>query len=322
MSEEIAIRQPQFTVADIEKIGQILSKSQLFGVKTTDQAIALCLVAHAEGRHPALAAMDYDIIQGRPALKADAMLARFQESGGLVKWLCLTDECAKAEFSHPQSPNPVAIEWNENTVAQAGLNTKDMHRKYPRQMKRARVISEGIRTCWPAAGRLYTPEEVNDFEPVKGAKDVTESVVTVQQALTPTVTKPAAPPKQAVTATAKPKTTTAAPKPAPKPEPVQEQPPQEPAPDADDLPYGEPTEPTQEAATEAPAVELLDEKTKQTILTVFKSFKIGKELIESVVKAESEQWNVEHRAWLLERYHEADSGKIDAIKFAGLEYPG
>ena len=71
---------------DIERMALAVSKSQLFGMKTPDQAIALMLVAQSEGLHPARAAMEYHVIQGRPALKADAMLARFQAAGGKVEW--------------------------------------------------------------------------------------------------------------------------------------------------------------------------------------------------------------------------------------------
>jgi hypothetical protein len=63
-----------------------LAKSGLFGVKTSDQALALMLVAQAEGRHPGSVASDYHIIQGRASLKSDSMLARFQQAGGRVEW--------------------------------------------------------------------------------------------------------------------------------------------------------------------------------------------------------------------------------------------
>ncbi len=76
---------------EIESMAIAVSKSGLFGMKTPDQAIALMLLCQAEGLHPAIAARDYHIIQGRPALKADAMLARFQQAGGKVEWKVYTD---------------------------------------------------------------------------------------------------------------------------------------------------------------------------------------------------------------------------------------
>ena len=68
-------------VDQITIMANAVAKSGLFGVKTPEQAMALMLIAQAEGNHPAIAARDYHVIQGRPALKADAMLARFQQAG-------------------------------------------------------------------------------------------------------------------------------------------------------------------------------------------------------------------------------------------------
>ena len=71
-----------YQVSDIERMARAFAASKLFGVQTPDQALALCLIAQAEGRHPASAAQDYHILQGRPAKKADAMLRDFLSGGG------------------------------------------------------------------------------------------------------------------------------------------------------------------------------------------------------------------------------------------------
>jgi len=148
---------------DIERAGNYIAKSGLFGVKTPEQAIALMLVAQAEGRNPFEAARDYHIIQGRPALKADSILARFQQAGGTVRWMELSDTKAVAEFSHPQG-GKVTIDWDLDRAKRAGLLGKDNWRNYPRQMLRARVISEGVRTIYPGVCvGTYTVEEEQDM---------------------------------------------------------------------------------------------------------------------------------------------------------------
>lgn len=152
-------------VNDLKVMADAIAKSGLFSIKTAEQGIALMLIAQAEGLHPAVAARDYDIIQGRPALKARAMMARFQQSGGKVEWIERTDEAAEALFSHPNSPKPVSIRWDMARAQKAGLGSKDNWRKFSRQMLSARVISEGVTACYPAAtSGLYVPEEVADFE--------------------------------------------------------------------------------------------------------------------------------------------------------------
>jgi hypothetical protein len=165
-------------VSDVERMAAAISKSGLFGIKTVEQAMALMLVAQAEGRHPASVAMEFHIIQGRPALKADAMLSRFQSAGGSVKWSVMTDERVAGVFTHPQGGS-VEIDWDMRRAKAAQLVGKEggMWTKYPRQMLRARVISEGVRACFPGAtGGFYVPEEVQQFEPAKPAEKVINPV--------------------------------------------------------------------------------------------------------------------------------------------------
>lgn len=171
-------------VSDIQKMAEAVAKSNLFGIKTPEQAMSLMLIAQAEGMHPAIAARDYHIIEGKPSLKADAMLARFQAAGGSVKWLTYTDTEVKATFTHPQGGS-VEIAWTVDMGKRAGLvrtnrdGTPGMWMKYPRQMLRSRVISEGVRTVCPGvAAGLYTPEEIQDTPIVErdmGNADVVES---------------------------------------------------------------------------------------------------------------------------------------------------
>lgn len=154
-------------VGDMQTMAGALAKSGLFGVKTSDQALALMIVAQAEGRHPGSVASDYHIIQGRASLKSDAMLARFQQAGGRVEWHDHSNEKVSATFSHPQGGS-LRIDWDMARAKSAGLGTKDNWRQYPRQMLRARVISEGVRAVFPAVlSGMYAPEEVQDFGPVR-----------------------------------------------------------------------------------------------------------------------------------------------------------
>lgn len=152
--------------SDMERMAAVIAQSGLFGIKTPTQALALMLIAQAEGLHPATAARDYHVINGRPALKADAMLAKFQAAGGKVQWHEYTDVSVAATFSHPQG-GAVKIGWTIDQAGRAGLTGRDVWKQYPRAMLRARVISEGIRTVYPGVlAGMYTPEEVRDMAEV------------------------------------------------------------------------------------------------------------------------------------------------------------
>lgn len=154
----------QYAVDDIERMARAFAVSKLFGVSTPEQALALCLIAQAEGRHPASAALDYDIVQNKPAKKAQAMLRDFLANGGRVEWHELSDAKVDATFSHP-SGGSARIHWDMARAKQAGINNP-LYAKYPRAMLRSRVVSEGVRTVFPmATSGMYVPEEVADMAP-------------------------------------------------------------------------------------------------------------------------------------------------------------
>jgi hypothetical protein len=165
-------------VADIEKMAVAIAKSKMFGMKTADEAFALMLIAQAEGMHPAIAARDYHVIQGRPTLKADAMLARFQNAGGKVQWDVYTDAEVTGTFSHPQGGS-LKLTWTFAQAKSIGLTGKDNWKNYPRAMLRARCISEGIRTVYPGCVvGTYTAEELEEIPKAKdmGMAEVVEEI--------------------------------------------------------------------------------------------------------------------------------------------------
>lgn len=163
----------------MQRLAKSVAASKLFGVKNEDEAMALMMIAQAEGRHPALAVRDYHIISGKPSLKADTMLARFQAAGGKVDWKKYTDTECVGVFSHPQSGS-VTVEWTFERARQIGLTSKDVWKHYARAMLRARCISEGVRTCYPGiAVGIYTPEEIQDEVDITPAR--TEQARETQQ---------------------------------------------------------------------------------------------------------------------------------------------
>lgn len=166
---------------DLQQMGIALAKSGLFGMKTPEQAIALMLVAQAEGQHPATIAQDYDIIQGKATRKTHSVLARFQQAGGKVEWHALSAEVADATFSHPQGGS-LRIDWKIAQAQKAGLTGKDNWKNYPRAMLRARCIAEGVRAVYPAAiGGMMVAEEAQDM-PASQVKAMGDAEVVMPEA--------------------------------------------------------------------------------------------------------------------------------------------
>ena len=151
-------------VSDIEKMANAITRSGLFGIRSQEQAVALMLIAQAEGKHPASVAAEYDIIQNRPALKSHAALARFQQAGGKIQWTSRTDDKASAKFNHPAG-GEVEIIWTMERAKAAGLTGKSNWKTYPAQMLSCRVVAEGVRAVFPAClNGVYLAEEVQDFD--------------------------------------------------------------------------------------------------------------------------------------------------------------
>jgi hypothetical protein len=149
----------------MQQMAEVAAGSKMFGFKNPQEAMAIMLLCQAENLHPAVAMRDFHVIQGRPALKADAMLARFQQAGGKVEWKEYTDAKVTGLFSHPQGGS-LEVSWTLQQAKSIGIANKDNWKNYPRAMLRARVVSEGIRSVYPGCVvGVYTPEEVQDFTP-------------------------------------------------------------------------------------------------------------------------------------------------------------
>jgi hypothetical protein len=176
-------------ISDMTVMADSIVKSGFYGFKNKEQVMAVMLVAQAENKHPATVVQEYDIIQGRPALKSQAILARFQLAGGTVQWDVVSPKAVKGTFKHP-SGGTLTVEWTIDMAKQAGLVREGSGwSKYPEDMLRARVISRAVRSVFPACilGH-YATEEVMDFDPPKqmGKVDIVQPVVEVLEVKEPT----------------------------------------------------------------------------------------------------------------------------------------
>lgn len=157
----------RYGVSDIAEMAKNVARSNLFGMNEP-QMFTLMLLAQSKGLHPIQAVERYHVIQNRPAMKADAMLAEFQAHGGVIEWHQHDHLKCEATFTCPGVKTPTTVAWSIEDAKKAELTKNAMYTKYPRQMLRSRVISEGIRMVMPGIlSGIYTPEEVADFEPVQ-----------------------------------------------------------------------------------------------------------------------------------------------------------
>jgi hypothetical protein len=156
----------QYDPNELQVMAEQVAKSGLFpGFETKEKAFSLMLLCQAKNMHPATAMLNYDIIQGRPSMKAKAMQAEFQRHGGTVEWLESNDKVCRAKFTHPNGKTEATVEWTIEKAEAIGLTSKNNWKNYPAQMLRARTVSEGVGMVMPEVNLgLYTPEEVMDFD--------------------------------------------------------------------------------------------------------------------------------------------------------------
>jgi hypothetical protein len=166
MADEIIVsgQKQGMTFQDIMQAATMVAECKLFsGYDTPAKVATLMMLAQAEGRHPIEAMQRYDIIQGKPAKKPQAMLDDFIRGGGRVEWLQTTPEIAEAVFT-PFGGKPLTMSFTMKQAAVAGLTGKATWKQYPENMLRARLISNAMRMIAPSAtAGLYSPEEVVDM---------------------------------------------------------------------------------------------------------------------------------------------------------------
>lgn len=171
------IENPLVAITDL---GKMFHQSQIMGVATPGDGAVLALTCMCEGITPLEFAKTYHIIKGRPSMKADAMSARFRQSGGKVRWINLGDDGkeAKAEFSYDGQTLEIAYTIDDAKKVM-GKDDKGKDRidhpdsnwsKDRGAMLRARLITKAIRIIAPEliAG-VYTPEELEDSGAVPAA---------------------------------------------------------------------------------------------------------------------------------------------------------
>jgi hypothetical protein len=171
------IENPMLAVAEL---GKMFHQSQIMGVATPGDGAVLALTCMCEGITPLEFAKTYHIIKGRPSMKADAMSARFRQSGGKCRWINLGDDGkeAKAEFSFDGQTLEIGYTIDDAKKVM-GKDDKGKDRidqpdsnwaKDRGAMLRARLITKAIRIIAPEliAG-VYTPEELEDSGAVSTA---------------------------------------------------------------------------------------------------------------------------------------------------------
>jgi len=152
----------------IKTPGAAIFKSGIFGVDKPEIGEVLAMQCLAERKSPLELARTYHFIEGKLAIKSDALLAKFQMGGGTVVWSTRTDTLVVATFTNKGSSAEITAAFEDYAkkgivYGKDGKTLKDNWKKWPKQMLTARAISEGVRLVAPECA-FITVEEMGGIE--------------------------------------------------------------------------------------------------------------------------------------------------------------
>lgn len=175
------------TLTEAKDLAKSIHGSSLLpaALKRTEADVLVTVLTGQElGLLPMQSMRAIHVIEGKPTLSADAMAAIILASPvcDYFRVTVWTHERCVVEAKRKNDP-ALTVEWTMKDAAAASLLGKDVWKKYPRSMLRARAISAAAHNVFPdIILGVYTPEELG-AEP----KDVNERPASVAASPRPVV---------------------------------------------------------------------------------------------------------------------------------------
>jgi hypothetical protein len=149
------------------QFAQAAAKSNLYAVKSAESALMILSTGLDLGLAPSQALRGIDIIEGKPRLSADLMVAVVKARRDLCKYFRLvesTDERAEWETWREGEPEPVRMAFTKADAEKAGLWGRSTWKAHARTMLRHRAASQLARAVFQdVLFGIYTPDEHDDI---------------------------------------------------------------------------------------------------------------------------------------------------------------
>lgn len=159
--------QQQLTLPQVLQLGDVLYKSGYFAdIKSASQAVVKILRGQELGIGPVTALEQIHVVQGRTALSA-GLIASLIKRSGRYDYRVLRNDDTACEIAFYQDGKEIGRSvFTLDHAKQAGLLTREIWQKYPRNMLFARALSNGAKWYCPDVfgGAVYTPEELAQGE--------------------------------------------------------------------------------------------------------------------------------------------------------------
>jgi hypothetical protein len=151
------------TFGEIQALSAALAASKLFGVQSPEQALAIVLTGQDLGLSAAQSLRAIYVVQGKPVVSADALVAAVLSSGHCAYWVTResTPERCTVETQRKGSPAPESVTWTREDADRAKLTSKDIWKSYPADMLRHRACAVLARRVYPdVVLGIYAPAEL------------------------------------------------------------------------------------------------------------------------------------------------------------------
>jgi hypothetical protein len=154
------------SITEAYEYAKLLVSSRLLprAVATPEAAFAIIATGRELGLTALQSLRSIHVIEGRPTLSADLILALVKARGDVCSYFRLvesTDRIATYETQRRGEPAPTRLSWTWEDAQRAGVVGKDNWKRYPAAMLRARAITALARAVYPdLAMGLYDPDEI------------------------------------------------------------------------------------------------------------------------------------------------------------------
>lgn len=154
------------SMPEVQSMAEVLAKSTLLpdGLKGNAPDVVVQILAGQElGLSPMASIRGVHIVQGKPLLSADTMVALCRSSGLCEYFSCVEETETKVTYETKRKgdPAPQRVTWSDEDTKLAALNTKENWRAHKKQMRRARAKAILARDVYPdVLAGCYDPDEI------------------------------------------------------------------------------------------------------------------------------------------------------------------
>ena len=165
------------SIDDVTRLATIAVKSKLTKLGLVEEAAVILMTGRELGLAPMQSLRGIYVVDGKPTLSADMMVAVIRKSGQCETWRVVESTAERCTITtRRKGENTDATRtWTRADADRAGVTHKDPGRKYPAAMLRHRCAADLARQEYPdVLLGLYDPDEM-DASPA-----VAESVPTLE----------------------------------------------------------------------------------------------------------------------------------------------